>query len=114
MKTNVNRRDWLKRGVLTAAGVMAAPYLTYGAFPSQPITVDAKGNIPYTPFFKEYLPHAPQAPVELLAKLNANENPIGPSPMAIAAMQKYAVGGNRYAWKELYELMDKIAAYEGV
>ncbi|MGO4918495.1 pyridoxal phosphate-dependent aminotransferase [Maribacter spongiicola] len=114
MKTNVYRRDWLKRGVLTAAGVMAAPYLTYGAFPSQPISLDAKGNIPYTPFFKEYLPHAPQAPVELLAKLNANENPIGPSPMAIAAMQKYAVGGNRYAWKELYELMDKIAAYEGV
>lgn len=114
MKTTVNRRDWLKRGVLTAAGVMAAPYLTYGAFPTQPINLDAKGNIPYTPFFKEYLPYAPQAPVELLAKLNANENPIGPSPMAVAAMQKYAVGGNRYAWKELYELVDKIALKEGV
>jgi histidinol-phosphate aminotransferase len=114
MNTNVNRRDWLKRGVLTAAGVMAAPYLSYGAFPAQPINMDSQGNIPYTPFFKEYLPSAPEAPVELLAKLNANENPIGPSPMAVAAMQKYAVGGNRYAWKELYALMDKIALEEGV
>lgn len=114
MNTNVNRRDWLKRGVLTAAGVMAAPYLSYGAFPTQPINMDSKGNIPYTPFFKEYLPYTLEAPVELLAKLNANENPIGPSPMAVAAMQKYAAGGNRYAWKELYTLMDKIALEEGV
>lgn len=114
MKTTVNRRDWLKRGVLTAAGVMAAPYLTYGAFPTQPIAFDKQGNIPYTPFFKEYLPHAPQAPVELLAKLNANENPYGPSPMAVDAMQKYAPAGNRYAWKELYQLVDKIAVEEGV
>ncbi|AZQ59291.1 histidinol-phosphate aminotransferase family protein [Maribacter sp. MJ134] len=114
MKTTVNRRDWLKRGVLTAAGVMAAPYLTYGAFPSQPIKMDAQGNIPYTPFFKEYLPYAPTEPVELAAKINANENPYGPSPMAVDAMQKYAPMGNRYAWKELYQLMDKIALEEGV
>ncbi len=114
METMVNRRDWLKRGVLTAAGVMAAPYLTYGAFPSQPLALDAKGNISYTPFFKEFLPHASLRPVELAAKLNANENPYGPSPLAVDAMQKYAPKGNRYAWKELYELMDKIALEEGV
>ncbi len=114
METMVNRRDWLKKGVLTAAGVMAAPYLTYGAFPSQPMALDAKGNISYTPFFKEFLPHGSLRPAELVAKLNANENPYGPSPMAVDAMQKYAPKGNRYAWKELYELMDKIALEEGV
>ncbi len=114
MKTTVNRRDWLKKGVLSAAGVMAAPYLTYGAFPSQPIALDANGNIPYTPFFKEYLPQAPMQPLALAAKLNANENPYGPSPMAVSAMQEYAPKGNRYAWKELYQLMDKIAIEEGV
>ena len=114
METMVNRRDWLKKGVLTAAGVMAAPYLTYGAFPSQPLALDAKGNISYNPFFKEFLPHASLRPVELAAKLNANENPYGPSPLAVDAMQKYAPKGNRYAWKELYELMDKIALEEGV
>lgn len=114
MKNNVNRRDWLKRGVLTAAGVMAAPYLTYGAFPGQPVRIDTNGNIPYTPFFKEYLPSAATAPIELAAKLNANENPYGPSPMAVTAMQKYAPAGNRYAWKELYALIDKVADAEGV
>ncbi|MDB2606746.1 histidinol-phosphate aminotransferase family protein [Zobellia sp.] len=113
MKT-LDRRTWLKRGALTAAGAMAAPYLSYGAFGDEPVMLDAQGNIPYTPFFKEYLPHAADKPVKLMAKLNANENPYGPSPMAVDAMQKFAPKGNRYAWKELYELIDKIAKLEGV
>ena len=83
MKTTVNRRDWLKRGVLTAAGMMAAPYLAQGAFSNRSIVLDAEGNLSYTPFFKEYLPYDVDKPVELLAKLNANENPYGPSPMAV-------------------------------
>ena len=114
MKTTVNRRDWLKRGVLTAAGVMVSPYLAQGAFSNRIIRLDAQGNLPYTPFFKEYLPYAVDRPVELMAKLNANENPYGPSPMAVEAIVKYAGNGNRYAWKELYDLMDKIAVKEGV
>ncbi|OWW25211.1 histidinol phosphate aminotransferase [Zobellia sp. OII3] len=113
MKT-LDRRAWLKRGALTAAGAIAAPYLSYGAFGNEPVTIDAQGNLPYTPFFKEYLPYDVDKPVELLAKLNANENPYGPSPMAVDAMQKYAPKGNRYAWKELYTLIDKIAVLEGV
>lgn len=114
MKTTLNRRDWLKRGTLTAAGVMAAPYLAQGAFSNLPVAIDAEGNLPYTPFFKEYLPYEVDKPAELLAKLNANENPYGPSPMAVEAIKKYASKGNRYAWKELYQLMDKIALKEGV
>jgi histidinol-phosphate aminotransferase len=114
MKTTVNRRDWLKRGVLTAAGVMAAPYLTYGAFPQAPITLDQQGNLPYTPFFKEYLPLASMEPLELNAKLNANENPYGPSPKAITAVAENAFRGNRYAWTELFDLMNKVASFEGV
>ncbi len=113
MKT-LDRRAWLKRGALTAAGAIAAPYLSYGAFGHEPVALDTQGNLPYTPFFKEYLPYEVDKPVELLAKLNANENPYGPSPMAVDAMQKYAPKGNRYAWKELYTLIDKIAVLEGV
>lgn len=112
--TTVNRREWLKKGMLTAAGVMAAPYLSHGAFSSRPITIDAEGNIPYTPFFKEYLPYNVTNSVDLAAKLNANENPYGPSPMAVEALQKVAYKGNRYAWQELFDLMDKIAKYEGL
>ncbi len=114
MKTTTNRREWLKRGVLTTAGVMVAPYLTHGAFSSESLLLDANGNVPYTPFFKEYLPNAFKEPVEVMAKLNANENPYGPSPMAVDAIKKYAPKGNRYAWKELYNLMDKVALHEGV
>lgn len=114
MKTTTNRREWLKRGVLTTAGFMVAPYLTYGAFPTQSLTLNAQGNIAYTPFFKEYLPSAVMEPVELMAKLNANENPYGPSPMAVEAIKEYASKGNRYAWKELFSLMDKVALKESV
>ena len=114
MKTTVNRRDWLKRSVLTAAGVMAAPYLTHGAFSNQPISLDKEGNLPYTPFFKEFLPNEVTAPAKLAAKLNANENPYGPSPMAVEAIKEYASKGNRYGWNELSGLMDKIALLEGV
>ncbi|CAM3556732.1 histidinol-phosphate transaminase [Zobellia roscoffensis] len=113
MKT-LDRRAWLKRGALTAAGAIAAPYLSYGAFGNEPVIIDAQGNLPYTPFFKEYLPYEVDKPVELLAKLNANENPYGPSPMAVDAFQKYAPKGNRYGWKEMFELVDKIAELEGV
>ncbi|MBU2995267.1 histidinol-phosphate aminotransferase family protein [Cellulophaga baltica] len=114
MKTKVNRRDWLKRGALTAAGVVAAPYLSYGAFASEPLDLDAQGNISYTPFFKEFLPENATKPLELAAKLNANENPYGPSSKAIAAIGENAYRGNRYAWTELFDLMDKIALEEGV
>lgn len=34
--------------------------------------------------------------------------------MALEALKDSASGGNRYAWKELYQLTDKIAAFEGV
>jgi histidinol-phosphate aminotransferase len=114
MKTTVNRRDWLKRGTLTAAGILAAPYLSHGAYADTPIQLDTEGNLPYTPFFKEYLPYEADNPVVLLAKLNANENPYGPSPMAVEAIKSFASKGNRYAWKELYSLMDKIALKEAV
>lgn len=115
METKLDRRDWLKRGMITAAGVMAAPYLSYGANPmTTPITFDLQGNSIYSPFFKEFVPDDFKAYSTLLAKLNANENPYGPSPKALAAINKTASKGNRYAWKELFDLIDKIAKHEGV
>ena len=49
-----------------------------------------------------------------MAKLNANENPYGPSPMAIEALQAAASKGNRYAWRELMALIEDLAEREGV
>jgi len=114
MKTAINRRDWFKRGSLMAAGFVAAPYLSYGAFSTEPLIMDSEGNLPYTPFFKEYLPYNATKVMEYAAKLNANENPYGPSPKAVAAVAENASKGNRYAWDKLFDLIDKIAVEEGV
>ncbi len=115
MKTDrLNRRDWLKKGILTAGGVMAAPYLGFAETSRAPLQLDVSGNAIYSPFFKEYLPDITRGFPLLEAKLNANENPYGPSPMALDALKKSAAGGNRYAWKELFQLVDKIADFEDV
>ena len=112
--SKINRRNWLKTSALTAGGIMASPYLGFSKNPSLPLQLDADGNAIYSPFFKEYLPEdAREFPV-FEAKLNANENPYGPSPMGLEALKNSAGGGNRYAWKELFQLIDKIADFEGV
>lgn len=112
--TNINRRDWIRKSVLTAGGAMALPYIGLAETPRAPLQLDAQGNAVYSPFFKEYLPKDFEALPELSAKLNANENPYGPSPMAVEAFKNTAAGGNRYAWKELFQLVGKIADFEGV
>ncbi|GGG38026.1 histidinol-phosphate aminotransferase [Croceivirga lutea] len=110
----LNRRNWLKTSVVTAGGILAAPYLGFSKQTQFPLTLDAQGNAVYSPFFKEYLIEELNALPPLEAKLNANENPYGPSPMAVEAFKNAAAGGNRYAWKELFQLIDKIAKFEGV
>ncbi|WP_276167629.1 pyridoxal phosphate-dependent aminotransferase [Zobellia alginiliquefaciens] len=111
----LDRRAWLKRGMITAAGAMVIPHVTFGkstyvnGFPT-----NAEGQTLYSPFFKEYNSEVFPDTVKLLAKLNANENPYGPSPKAIEAFKESAHLGNRYAWKELFDLMEKIAAEEKV
>jgi len=112
--TRLNRRDWLKKGMLTAGGVMAAPYFSFAETSTTPLQLDQNGDAIYSPFFKEYLPEDSREFPILEAKLNANENPYGPSPLALEALKNSAAGGNRYAWKELFQLVDKIAKFEGV
>lgn len=110
----LNRRNWLKTSVVTTGGILAAPYLGFSKQTQIPLTLDTQGNAVYSPFFKEYLIDEPYKLPVLEAKLNANENPYGPSPMAVEAFKNAAAGGNRYAWKELFQLIDKIADFEGV
>lgn len=112
--TKINRRDWLRKSMLTAGGAMALPYIGLAETPRAPLQLDTNGNAVYSPFFKEFLPKLDSMFPDLAAKLNANENPYGPSPMALEAFKSAAAGGNRYAWKELFQLIDKIADFEGV
>ncbi|UWX54823.1 hypothetical protein NYZ99_18955 [Maribacter litopenaei] len=110
----LNRRNWLKTGLLTAGGITLFPHLGISEVPKTYIPLDAKGNALYSPFFKEFVPKEFPEESKLLAKLNANENPYGPSPKAVEALNNVATKGNRYAWRELFDLVDKIAAEEGV
>ncbi|MDM9630309.1 pyridoxal phosphate-dependent aminotransferase [Robiginitalea aurantiaca] len=109
-----NRRKWLKTSALTVGGIVAAPYLGFSKTPSVPLTLDSDGNAIYNAFFKEFIPDNLREFPVYSAKLNANENPYGASPMALEALKNSAFGSNRYAWKELYQLVDKIAAFEEV
>ncbi|WP_400072610.1 pyridoxal phosphate-dependent aminotransferase [Zobellia russellii] len=110
----LDRRAWLKRGMLTAAGAMVIPHVTFGKSNAKGLHINAKGQTLYSPFFKEYNANVFPDSMELLAKLNANENPYGPSPKAIESFKNAAPMGNRYAWKELFDLMEKIAVEEKV
>ncbi|MFC4094407.1 pyridoxal phosphate-dependent aminotransferase [Euzebyella saccharophila] len=111
---NLNRRAWLKRGALTAAGAMVMPHLTFGETPMTQLKYDSEGRSLYSPFFKEFNANIFPDSAKLLAKLNANENPYGPSPKAVEAFKNATPLGNRYAWRELFDLMGKIAVKEGV
>ncbi|MEL7270051.1 MAG: histidinol-phosphate transaminase [Bacteroidota bacterium] len=111
---HISRRDWLRKGALATGAVVATPYFGYSEQSKAPLTLNSSGDALYSPFFKEYLRKDKIEFPVWDAKLNANENPYGPSPKALEAFKNAAAGGNRYAWKELVELMGKIAEFEGV
>lgn len=113
MKTS--RRQLLKNGLLTAGGLSLAPHISFSESWRAPVKISRTGNALYSPFFEEYIQTTfPEAEKTLAAKLNANENPYGPSPLATKAHIEGASKGNRYAWRELFDLIDKIAEKEGV
>lgn len=113
----MDRRQLLKSGLLSLGAAAGIPYLQPGAFAEHTPAPDAGGRLFRSPLVREILPgkgsfdlHAP----ELTARLNANENPYGPSSAAQDAVVRSVVHGNRYAWKELFDLIEKIAQKEGV
>ncbi len=110
-----SRRQLLKNGLLSLGGLTLAPHLSVSESWRAPVPFDKNGNALYSPFFREYIETPfPEADKAISAKLNANENPYGPSPLAVKAHQEGSLKGSRYAWRELFELIDKIAEKEGV
>ena len=53
-------------------------------------------------------------PVDSIIKVASNENPFGPSPLAVAAMQKAVAGVNLYPDGNAFYLKQKLAAKLGV
>lgn len=114
MKNALNRRDVLKKGLLSLGGISLAPHLMQGAFATRSFKVDAANRLYYSPMVGEYFLDSNPFEVEMVAKLNANENPYGPPKTAMEAAASSVNLGNRYAWRELYDLIGKIAKKEGV
>lgn len=85
-----NRRNWLKQVSLGIAGVGAAPLESWA--------LPAETAIPYQRA-------AEDAPV----RLSSNENPYGPSPLALKAMTEAVSLTNRYRWELTNEFISVLA-----
>jgi histidinol-phosphate aminotransferase len=106
MTKSFTRRDWLKSGLLAATGIMAAPAL---AMPEKNLIQYAPNSV-----LREYLPTKYLTETALVARLNANENPYGPSPKVIQAIANSVSEGNRYGHGDAAKLIAMIAEKEGV
>lgn len=110
---NQNRRNWLKKSAMSIAGLTLMPQETWALA----VEYAQKKNSTYIfdeeLSFNEYTPPVVKEE-ELQAILRANENPYGPPPKSADAFQKEVFKGNRYAWKTLWDLRDKIAKKENV
>lgn len=114
MKNLVNRRSLLKSGLMTISGMALAPHISMGAFPEASVRVDSQNRLYYSPLLREHFLDEKPNVTAMLARLNANENPYGPPASTQKAVAESVSGGNRYSWKELSNLVDKLAKKEGV
>jgi histidinol-phosphate aminotransferase len=111
IKSTVNRRTWLKRSALAAGGVMSGIALAPQLF--------GKPAFGMTPLYEPSLLEMYDAfaqDTEIKVRLNANENPFGPSKKAIAAIAEAASKGNRYVYGNgpAKKFLEMIAEKEGV
>ena len=82
-------------------------------------------SLPLSPFLKTLPTYQPGRPIEEVArelgrpaegiiKLASNENPFGPSPLALAALQKALASVNLYPDGNAFYLKQKLAGKLGV
>ncbi|TDB64657.1 pyridoxal phosphate-dependent aminotransferase [Arundinibacter roseus] len=122
MSVSVNRRTALKSGLLTLGGLAALPQLSEaasrtlneGAFSGELLSLDPDQRIFRSPMVREHFLDPMVARPKITTKLSSNENPYGPPLSAQEAVAESVKRGNRYAWQEMADLIDKIAKKEGV
>ncbi|SEI56871.1 histidinol-phosphate aminotransferase [Dyadobacter koreensis] len=114
MTQKIDRRNLLKSGLLALGGMTLAPHMSFGgAFDDMPLSLDPENRIYRSPMVREhFLDKKPD--LSKMIRIGANENPYGPPKSAQKAVCDSVAGGNRYAWKEMSDLVDKIAKKEGV
>lgn len=103
----IDRRNWIRNVSLAGAGLMAAPRLV--ASPLQ----QNKPWYPEVQTWEKTLAFSPKTKT-LKARLLANENPHGPSPLAKLAIMESVSMGNRYGHEDAARLKEMLAEKEGV
>ena len=112
MASSMNRKDWLKSsGMLLAGGLTM---LSPGAIARERSVKDISKRLGSSRKFVSDMEFAQLAPPSIKARLNANENPFGPSPKAKEALIAAIDSGNRYSFGPLRELGKKIVEHEGL
>jgi histidinol-phosphate aminotransferase len=107
-RQNLNRRNWIRNVSLAGAGLIAAPQLV-----ARPESNSKKTWYPEIKTWEKTLAFPPK-PDKLKARLLANENPYGPSPMAKLAIMESVSMGNRYGHEDAARLKEILAEKEGV
>jgi histidinol-phosphate aminotransferase len=95
---------------------LATPFIRWHKPPLNP-DPDAQMNPFWSQIARDLLPYVPgeQPRIPNLVKLNTNESPFGPSPMALEAMRAAAADTLRlYPDPEATELREALAAHHGV
>lgn len=107
MANSINRRNWIKSSAFIAGG-LAFCSGTISKLSAMPARVS---SLPRTLTDREI---ALAAPLDLKARLLANENPFGPSAAAKKAIADALDKSYQYPFMLTSQLTGKIAAYEGV
>lgn len=108
MKDLMNRRSWIKSGALLAGSVSLLPTGLHALA----ATRSAEGLAPLASQLTDEEALL-AAPVQLRARLSANENPFGPSEKAKQAILDSMTNCYQYPM-QARDLIQKIADYEGV
>jgi histidinol-phosphate aminotransferase len=111
--SQISRRNWLKKGTLTLAGMAMMPSDIWAKAVKDAQTNNETYLFNTSQSFNEFTPPVLFEP-KLKAILRANENPYGPPPLAAKAFQDEVFTGNRYAWETLENLVNIIAKKENV
>jgi histidinol-phosphate aminotransferase len=110
MSNALNRRNWIKSSAMMAGGIafLSGTVDKLYAAP-QPKKINSFGE----EFLSEFQV-ASLNPPEMKARLNANENPFGPSPTAKKAIEGAIDESFRYPFANTRILLGKIAEHEGI
>jgi histidinol-phosphate aminotransferase len=110
MSNSFNRRSWIKSSALMAGGIAFLTGTT-SKLAAEPFIPKMTSNEPDFMTEAEVLS---QLPADMKARLNANENPFGPSPAAKKAIKDALDESYRYPMRTTGVLAAKIADHEGL